>query len=72
NIELIATARTVIYYVYMTDGEKIVIENPSNMPDPKKMGRVEEAFVKATMMVTNDFVGAVMELCQGKRGQFID
>lgn len=42
------------------------------MPDPQKIDRVEEPFVKATMMVPNDFVGAVMELCQGKRGQFID
>ena len=72
NIDLITTAPSVIYDVYMTDGEKIVVDNPSNMPDPQKIDRVEEPFVKATMMVPNDFVGAVMELCQGKRGQFID
>ncbi|TWM23449.1 Elongation factor 4 [Bacillus paralicheniformis] len=72
NIDLITTAPSVIYDVYMTDREKIVVDNPSNMPDPQKIDRVEEPFVKATMMVPNDFVGAVMELCQGKRGQFID
>jgi hypothetical protein len=52
----------------MTDGEKVVVDNPSNMPDPQKIERVEEPYVKATMMVPNDYVGAVMELCQGKRG----
>ncbi|MBT2574362.1 translation elongation factor 4 [Bacillus sp. ISL-51] len=72
KIDLITTAPSVIYDVYMTDGEKIVVDNPSNMPDPQKIERVEEPYVKATMMVPNDFVGAVMELCQGKRGNFID
>lgn len=72
KIDLITTAPSVIYDVYMTDGEKVVVDNPSNMPDPQKIEQVEEPFVKATMMVPNDFVGAVMELCQGKRGQFID
>ncbi len=72
KIDLITTAPSVIYDVYMTDGEKIVVDNPSNMPDPQKIERVEEPYVKATMMVPNDYVGAVMELCQGKRGNFID
>ncbi|MFB6747874.1 translation elongation factor 4 [Bacillus subtilis] len=72
NIDLITTAPSVIYDVYMTDGEKVVVDNPSNMPDPQKIERVEEPYVKATMMVPNDYVGAVMELCQGKRGNFID
>ncbi|MCY7893634.1 translation elongation factor 4 [Bacillus vallismortis] len=72
KIDLITTAPSVIYDVYMTDGEKVVVDNPSNMPDPQKIERVEEPYVKATMMVLNDFVGAVMELCQGKRGNFID
>ncbi|PJZ02097.1 MULTISPECIES: translation elongation factor 4 [Bacillus] len=72
KIDLITTAPSVIYDVYMTDGEKVVVDNPSNMPDPQKIERVEEPYVKATMMVPNDFVGAVMELCQGKRGNFID
>ncbi|AHZ16681.1 MULTISPECIES: translation elongation factor 4 [Bacillus] len=72
KIDLITTAPSVIYDVYMTDGEKVVVDNPSNMPDPQKIERVEEPYVKATMMVPNDYVGAVMELCQGKRGNFID
>ncbi|QOE02932.1 elongation factor 4 [Bacillus amyloliquefaciens] len=72
KIDLITTAPSVIYDVYMTDGEKVVVDNPSNMPDPQKIERIEAPYVKATMMVPNDYVGAVMELCQGKRGNFID
>ncbi|ALC81683.1 MULTISPECIES: translation elongation factor 4 [Bacillus] len=72
KIDLITTAPSVIYEVFMSDGESLIVDNPSNMPDPQKIDRIEEPFVKATMMVPNDFVGAVMELCQGKRGNFID
>lgn len=72
KIDLITTAPSVIYDVYMTDGEKVVVDNPSNLPDPQKIERIEEPYVKATMMVPNDYVGSVMELCQGKRGNFID
>jgi GTP-binding protein LepA len=72
KIDLITTAPSVIYHVQLTDGEEISVDNPSMMPDPQKVESVEEPYVKATMMVPNDFVGAVMELCQGKRGNFID
>ncbi|MFC4320840.1 translation elongation factor 4 [Litchfieldia salsa] len=72
KIDLITTAPSVIYHVHLTDGTEIKVDNPSNMPDPQKIDRVEEPYVKATMMVPNDYVGAVMELCQGKRGIFID
>ncbi|AZB44911.1 elongation factor 4 [Bacillus sp. FJAT-42376] len=72
NIDLITTAPSVIYSVFLTDGEELRIDNPSNMPDPQKIARVEEPYVKATVMVPNEYVGAVMELCQGKRGIFID
>ncbi|MTH52486.1 elongation factor 4 [Bacillus mangrovi] len=72
NIDLITTAPSVIYTVFLTDGEEIRIDNPSNMPDPQKIDRIEEPYVKATVMVPNDYVGAVMELCQGKRGIFGD
>ncbi len=72
KIDLITTAPSVIYDVYMTDGEKIIVDNPSNLPDPQKIEKIEEPYVKATMMVPNDYVGSVMELCQGKRGHFID
>ncbi|WP_433743246.1 translation elongation factor 4 [Falsibacillus pallidus] len=72
KIDLITTAPSVIYKVTMTDGEEVNVDNPSNMPDPQKIDYVEEPYVKATMMVPNDFVGPVMELCQAKRGIFID
>ncbi|RKQ19223.1 translation elongation factor 4 [Ureibacillus endophyticus] len=71
NIDLITTAPSVIYEVFLTDGTSIKIDNPSMMPDPQKIDRIEEPYVKATIMVPNDFVGAVMELCQLKRGNFI-
>lgn len=71
GIELIATAPSVIYDVHLTDGDKIVVDNPSQMPDPQKVDRIEEPYVKSTIMVPNDYVGAVMELCQRKRGNFI-
>ncbi|MCZ0755546.1 translation elongation factor 4 [Anoxybacillus sp. J5B_2022] len=72
NIDLITTAPSVVYKVYLTDGTELQVDNPSNMPDPQKIDRVEEPYVKATVMVPNDYVGAVMELCQGKRGIFVD
>ncbi|HJV31375.1 MAG TPA: translation elongation factor 4 [Bacillales bacterium] len=72
HIDLITTAPSVIYHVIMTDGSEIRVDNPSDMPDPQKIDRVEEPYVKATMMAPNDYVGAIMELCQQKRGNFID
>jgi GTP-binding protein LepA len=72
NIDLITTAPSVVYKVYLTDGTEVQVDNPSNMPDPQKIDRVEEPYVKATIMVPNDYVGAVMELCQSKRGNFVD
>ena len=72
NIDLITTAPSVIYHITKTDGEKIIIDNPANMPEQVKIDMVEEPYVKAGIMVPNDFVGAVMEICQNKRGEFID
>jgi len=72
KIDLITTAPSVIYHVYLTDGTLVKVDNPSNMPDPQKIDRVEEPYVKASIMVPNDYVGPVMELCQEKRGNFID
>ncbi|WP_374718632.1 translation elongation factor 4 [Parageobacillus toebii] len=72
NIDLITTAPSVVYKVYLTDGTEVQVDNPSNMPDPQKIDHVEEPYVKATIMVPNDYVGPVMELCQGKRGNFVD
>jgi len=71
NIDLITTAPSVIYDVHMTDGQIKKVDNPSMMPDPQKIDRIEEPYVKATIMVPNDFVGVVMELCQKKRGNFM-
>ncbi|MBD8499067.1 translation elongation factor 4 [Paenibacillus arenosi] len=72
NIPLITTAPSVIYSVTLTDGEVLRIDNPSNYPDQQKIDFVEEPFVKASIIVPNDYVGAIMELCQGKRGEFVD
>ncbi|MDN7240423.1 translation elongation factor 4 [Planococcus sp. N028] len=71
NIDLITTAPSVIYDVYMTDGEVLKIDNPAMMPDAQKIAKVDEPYVKATVMVPNDYVGAVMEICQKKRGNFL-
>lgn len=70
NIPLITTAPSVVFKVTKTDGETISIENPSNMPEPGNIDYIEEPFVKATIIVPNDYVGAVMELCQSRRGEF--
>ncbi|AIF43378.1 translation elongation factor 4 [Virgibacillus sp. SK37] len=72
KIDLITTAPSVIYEVEQTNEELIEIDNPSVMPDPQQISEIREPFVKATIMVPNDFVGAVMEISQKKRGQFID
>ncbi|MBD7906874.1 elongation factor 4 [Sporosarcina sp. Sa3CUA8] len=71
NIDLITTAPSVIYNVVMTDGSELKVDNPSMMPDAQKTEYVEEPYVKASIMVPNDYVGAVMELCQKKRGNFL-
>ncbi|RLQ92054.1 translation elongation factor 4 [Planomicrobium sp. Y74] len=71
NIDLITTAPSVIYNVHMTDEEVLKIDNPAMMPDAQKIDYVEEPYVKATIMVPNDYVGAVMEICQKKRGNFL-
>ncbi len=72
NIDLITTAPSVIYKVHTTDGELKQIDNPSKMPDAQKVDHVEEPYVKAEVMVPNDYVGSVMELCQKKRGDYQD
>lgn len=70
NVDLIATAPSVNYHVYLKNGQMIKIENPSMFPDPTKIERIEEPFVIATIMCPNEYVGPVMELCQNKRGIF--
>ncbi|PID16761.1 elongation factor 4 [Sporosarcina sp. P34] len=71
KIDLITTAPSVIYKVNLTDGSTMNVDNPSMMPSAQKVDFVEEPYVKASIMVPNDYVGSVMELCQRKRGDFL-
>lgn len=71
NLELITTAPSVIYHVNKTDGSMVVVDNPAEFPEPVKIENVQEPYVKAQIMVPNDYVGAVMELSQRKRGDFV-
>lgn len=70
NLDLIATAPSVIYHCYLSDGSMLEIDNPAKMPDASRIDRVEEPYVKAEIMVPDAYIGAVMELCQNKRGIF--
>ncbi len=70
NIELIATAPSVIYKVHLNDGTLKTIDNPSDMPDPQFIDKIEEPYVNATIMCPKEYVGNIMELCQNKRGKF--
>ena len=72
DLSLITTAPSVIYKVYKTDGELIQIYNPSDLPEPAKISKMEEPYVDASIMVPKDFVGNVMGLCQDRRGIYID
>lgn len=72
NIPILTTAPSVVYRVTLTNGEQIEIDNPSKMPEQGKIEYIEEPFVKASIMVPNDYVGAIMELCQAKRGEFVN
>ncbi|GGN96911.1 translation elongation factor 4 [Saccharibacillus kuerlensis] len=72
DIALITTAPSVVYKIGMTDGSVISIDNPSHYPEVGRIDYVEEPYVKAAVIVPNDFVGTVMELCQNKRGEFVN
>ena len=65
---MVTTAPGVIYKVHKTNGEVIDLTNPSNLPDPSEIEYMEEPFVSAEIMVTSDYVGAIMTLCQERRG----
>lgn len=71
NLDLVTTAPGVIYKVFKTDGEEIEITNPSNLPDPSEIEHMEEPVVSAEIMVTTEFVGAIMTLCQERRGVYL-
>lgn len=70
NLDLVTTAPGVVYRVHKTDGEMIELTNPSNLPDPSQIDYMEEPFVAAEIMVTKDYVGAIMQLCQERRGVY--
>lgn len=72
RIDLIATAPSVVYHAYLTDGSILSIDNPSLLPDVQKIDHIEEPFVRASIMTPNDYVGPIMELCQRKRGNYKD
>lgn len=72
HIDLIATAPSVVYHAYLTDGSMMHIENPSMLPEVQKIDRLEEPFVKASIMTPKEYVGAIIDLCQKKRGNYSD
>ncbi len=71
NLDLVTTAPGVVYKVYKTNGEVIELTNPSNLPDPSEIEYMEEPIVNAEIMVTKEFVGPIMELCQERRGRYV-
>ena len=71
NLDLVTTAPSVIYKIYKNDGSVIELTNPSNLPDPSEIEHMEEPIVHAEIMVTTEFIGAIMELCQQRRGTYI-
>lgn len=72
NLELIATAPSVIYNVFLTNEKMVVVDNPSKMPDPQVIKSIEEPYIKATVMTPTEYVGGIMDLAQKKRGVFIE
>lgn len=71
NLDLVTTAPGVVYHVHTTDGEMIELTNPSNLPDPSMIEYMEEPIVSAEIMVTTEFIGSIMELCQERRGRYL-
>ena len=71
NLDLISTVPTVEYHVYMTDGSMVPVENPTLLPDPASIDRIEEPFVKARIMAPSDYIGAIMKLGQDRRGVYL-
>lgn len=72
NVDIIATAPSVVYHVNLTNKEQVMIDNPSMMPDVQTIESIEEPYVKATIMCPKEYIGAIMELCQNKRGTYRD
>ena len=72
NLDLIATAPSVIYRIRRTDGTEIELHNPADMPDPVKIAEIEEPWIKATILTPDDYLGAILKLCQDRRGEQVD
>ena len=72
NLDLVTTAPSVIYKVIKTDGQTLMVDNPANLPDPSEILEMEEPIVDASIMVPSDYLGQVMELCQERRGTYIN
>lgn len=71
NLDLVTTAPGVVYHIYKTDGTMMALTNPSNMPDPSAIEHMEEPVVSAEIMVTSEYIGAIMDLCQERRGIYL-
>jgi GTP-binding protein LepA len=69
NIDLITTAPSVIYHIYLTDGSMLELHNPADMPEPVKVERIEEPWIEATILVPDEYLGAVLKLCEDRRGR---
>ncbi len=72
GLDLITTAPSVVYKVHLTDGRRIELHNPADMPDPVKLKIIEEPWIRATILVPDDFLGAVLKLCEDRRGEQLD
>jgi GTP-binding protein LepA len=72
NLDLVTTAPSVIYYVHKHNGEVITLTNPTNLPNPSEIAHIEEPVVAAEIMVTSEFIGPIMELCQERRGRYLE
>ena len=71
DLDLITTAPSVVYRIYKTNGQMVEISNPSNMPDPSEIDYMEEPYVSAEIMLTTDYIGTIMDLCQERRGIYL-
>jgi GTP-binding protein LepA len=69
NLDLITTAPSVIYHIYLNNGDKLEMHNPADMPEPDRIDRIEEPWIEATILVPDDHLGAVLKLCQDRRGR---
>ncbi len=72
DLDLVATAPSVVYRINLTNGEKVILHNPTDMPDPVRIASIEEPWIKATILVPDDYLGAVLKLCEDRRGEQLD